>query len=175
MGGYYSLPRINHKDLKSKNQICSYILCNYMGMSKVDTVRFSLNIPAGGPVSMGGNSHLGAIFGQKGVKPQVFFKDFNDNNGKSVVAGSVLMVTMKVHTDDQKKKTIKYRFCRKQPAAKLLKKAAGDAKIISEEKVRELAREKIGDTNCYEDDIESAFRTLKGTAKSCGIVVEGAK
>ena len=144
-------------------------------MSKVDTVRFSLNIPAGGPVSMGGNSHLGAIFGQKGIRPQVFFKDFNDKYGKSVTPGGALMVTMKVFTDDQKKKTINYRFCRVEASAKLLKKAAGAAKVLSEEKVREIAREKIGDTNCYEDDLESAFRSLKGTAKSCGILVEGAK
>jgi large subunit ribosomal protein L11 len=144
-------------------------------MSKVDTVRFSLNIPNGGPISMAGNSHLGAIFGQKGIKPQVFFKDFNDNYGKSVAPGSSLMVTMKVITDDKKKKTISYRFCRVPAAAKLLKEAAGGSKVLSEEQVREIAKQKICDTNCYSGDIESAIRTLRGTAKSCGITVEGAR
>jgi large subunit ribosomal protein L11 len=37
--------------------------------------------------------------------------------------------------------------------------------------VRELAEQKMGDMNCT--DIESAMRTVKGTARSMGIDVEG--
>jgi large subunit ribosomal protein L11 len=70
----------------------------------------------------------------------------------------------------------------------LLKKAAGlstgkkpgsgskepnKAKVgsVTMKQVRELAEQKMGDMNCT--DIESAMRTVKGTARSMGIDVEG--
>lgn len=63
----------------------------------------------------------------------------------------------------------------------MLKKAAGietgsgepNQKIVGKvtaDQVREIAQTKMPDLNC--DDIESAMRTIEGTARNMGITVE---
>ncbi len=68
------------------------------------------------------------------------------------------------------------------PASYLIKRAAGLAQgsglagretvgQITSDQVREIAQEKMQDLNAH--DIEGAMRIIEGTARSCGIKVEG--
>jgi large subunit ribosomal protein L11 len=68
------------------------------------------------------------------------------------------------------------------PAADLLRKASGIAKgsgtanktkvgTISRSQIEEIARKKMPDLNTT--NVESAVRTIEGTAKSMGLTIEG--
>jgi large subunit ribosomal protein L11 len=68
------------------------------------------------------------------------------------------------------------------PAGDLLRKAAGIPKgsgkpneeksgTISRDKIREIAEKKMPDLNTT--NIDSAMRTIEGTAKSMGLTIEG--
>jgi len=118
---------------------------------------------------------VGPALGQAQVNIMEFCKQFNARTQTKELAGLVVPVVITVYVDRS------FTFVTKTPpAAVLLKKAAGLAKgsgvpnktkvgKVTEAQVLDLAKQKMGDMNCT--DVESAVRTIKGTARSMGIDV----
>ena len=118
---------------------------------------------------------VGPALGQAQVNIMEFCKQFNARTGAKELEGLIIPVVISVYSDRS------FTFITKTPpAAVLLKKAANLAKgsgtpnknkvgKVTEAQVRDLAGQKMGDMNCT--DIESAIRTIKGTARSMGIDV----
>ncbi len=123
---------------------------------------------------------VGPALGQHGVNIMQFCKEFN---AKTAGGDMIIPVVITVYSDRS------FTFILKTPpASALLKRAAGLAtqkkpgsgskepnknKVgkVTEKQVRELAGQKMQDMNTT--DIEAAILTLKGTARSMGIEVEG--
>jgi large subunit ribosomal protein L11 len=143
-------------------------------MKKV-TGQIKLQLPAG---KANPAPPVGPALGQHGVNIMQFCKEFN---AKTAGGDMIIPVVITVYSDRS------FTFVMKTPPASvLLKKAAGLATAkkpgsgskepnknkvgkVTEAQVRELASQKMGDMNCT--DIESAVRTIKGTARSMGIDV----
>ena len=132
-----------------------------------------LQIPAGKATPA---PPVGPALGQHGVNIMDFCKAFNAKTAKQ--EGLIIPVVITVYVDRS------YTFVTKTPpAAILLKKVAGLAKgsgapnkdkvgKVTKAQVEEIARTKLPDLNCT--NVESAVRTVMGTARSMGIdVVEG--
>jgi large subunit ribosomal protein L11 len=132
-----------------------------------------LHIPAGKATPA---PPVGPALGQQGVNIMDFCKAFNAQTAKAG-EGMIIPVIVTVYQDRS------YTFITKTPPASiLLKKAAGLAKgsgVPNKEKVgkvtmaqvEEIARTKLPDLNT--DDLQSAVRTVLGTARSMGIEVTG--
>ena len=116
---------------------------------------------------------VGPALGQHGVNIMEFCKQFNARTQKD--EGSIIPVVITVYKD----RTFTF-VTRTPPASDLLKKAAGIIKgsgaphkdkvgVISKAKVREIAKQKMPDLNAA--SIESAIKSVKGTARSMGIDV----
>lgn len=116
---------------------------------------------------------VGPALGQHGVNIMEFCKAFNaQTKGQE---GTIVPVVITIFTDRS------FTFITKSPPAPvLLKKAAGIAKgsaepnrnrvgQVNREQVREIAQLKIKDLNSY--DLDSAMKTIEGTARSMGIEV----
>ena len=116
---------------------------------------------------------IGTALGPQGVNIMEFCKQFN---AKTANLGDIkIPVVITVFADRS------FTFITKTPpAADLLKKAAkierGSAKpnrekigTISREQIEEIARLKLPDLNT--SDVESAIRTIEGTAKSLGLEI----
>jgi large subunit ribosomal protein L11 len=116
---------------------------------------------------------VGPALGQHGVNIMEFCKAFNaQTKGQE---GTIVPVVVTIFTDRS------FTFITKSPPAPvLLKKAAGIAKgsaepnrsrvgQVSREQIREIAQLKGKDLNSY--DLESAMKTIEGTARSMGIEV----
>ncbi len=118
---------------------------------------------------------LGPALGAAGVNPGQFIQQFNaktsDLNGK--VVGCLITVYHDRSFDLEIKSS---------PAAVLLKEAAGADKgsgtpntesvgSITSDQLKAIAEEKMEDLNA--GSVESAMRTIAGTARSMGIAVEG--
>ena len=119
---------------------------------------------------------VGPALGSHGVNIMQFCKEFN---AKTQGSDMIIPVVITVYSDRS------FTFVMKTPPASvLLKKAAGLStskkpgsgskepnknKVgkVTEKQVRELANQKMQDMNCT--DVESAIRTIKGTARSMGI------
>ena len=131
-------------------------------MKKI-TGQIKLQLPAG---KANPAPPVGPALGQHGVNIMQFCKEFN-----AKTAGGDMIIPVVITTP---------------PASVLLKKAAGLStgkkpgagskepnknKVgkVTEAQVRDLAGQKMGDMNCT--DLESAIRTIKGTARSMGIDV----
>jgi len=143
-------------------------------MKKV-TGQIKLQLPAG---KANPAPPVGPALGQHGVNIMQFCKEFN---AKTAGGDMIIPVVITVYSDRS------FTFVMKTPPASvLLKKAAGlptakkpgagskepnKTKVgkVTEAQVRELAAQKMGDMNCT--DVESAIRTIKGTARSMGIDV----
>jgi large subunit ribosomal protein L11 len=143
-------------------------------MKKV-TGQIKLQLPAG---KANPAPPVGPALGQHGVNIMGFCKEFN---AKTAGGDMIIPVVITVYSDRS------FTFImRTPPASVLLKKAAGLStgkkpgagskepnknKVgkVTEAQVRELAAQKMGDMNCT--DIESAVRTIRGTARSMGIDV----
>jgi large subunit ribosomal protein L11 len=143
-------------------------------MKKV-TGQIKLQLPAG---KANPAPPVGPALGQHGVNIMQFCKEFN---AKTAGGDMIIPVVITVYSDRS------FTFVMKTPPVSvLLKKAAGlptakkpgagskepnKNKVgkVTEDQVRELAKQKIGDMNCT--DIESAIRTIRGTARSMGIDV----
>jgi large subunit ribosomal protein L11 len=141
-------------------------------MKKV-TGQIKLQLPAG---KANPAPPVGPALGQHGVNIMGFCKEFN---ARTAGGDMIIPVVITVYSDRS------FTFILKTPPASvLLKKAAGLATAkkpgsgskepnktkvgsVTEKQVRELAEQKMGDMNCT--DIESAIRSLKGTARSMGI------
>jgi large subunit ribosomal protein L11 len=118
---------------------------------------------------------VGTALGPHGVNIMDFCKNFNARTAKD--DGMVIPVVVTIYADRS------YTFVTKTPpAANLLKKVANLAKgsaepnrnkvgTVTAEQVEEIARQKMPDLNC--ESVESAVRTVRGTARSMGIDVIG--
>ena len=141
-------------------------------MAKKVTGYIKLQVPAG---KANPSPPVGPALGQHGVNIMQFCKEFNARTGDQM--GMVIPVVITVFADRS------FSFITKTPpAAVLLLKAAGlksgsgepnrnKVGKVTEEQVREIATTKLPDLNT--DSVESAMRTVAGTARSMGLVVEG--
>ena len=116
---------------------------------------------------------VGPALGQHGVNIMDFCKKFNAATQKQ--AGMIIPCIITVYSD----KTFTF-ILKTPPASILLKKAAkvekgssttGKEKIgkVTKAQVAEIAQIKLPDLNCL--SLESAIRTVEGTARSMGIEV----
>jgi large subunit ribosomal protein L11 len=120
---------------------------------------------------------VGPALGQAQVNIMEFCKQFNARTQNKEMAGLIIPVVITVYGDRS------FTFVTKTPpAAILLKKAAGLQKgsgtpnkdkvgKVTEKQVREIATQKMPDLNAA--SIESAIKSIKGTARSMGIEVVG--
>ena len=118
---------------------------------------------------------VGTALGPHGVNIMDFCKNFNAKTAKD--EGLVIPVVVTIYADRS------YSFITKTPPASvLLKKAANIAvgsavpnknKVgtVTKKQVEDIAKLKMPDLNC--DSIESAVRTVAGTARSMGLDVVG--
>ena len=118
---------------------------------------------------------VGTALGPHGVNIMDFCKNFNARTQKD--EGLIIPVVVTIYADRS------YTFITKTPPASvLLKKAANIAvgsavpnknKVgsVTKKQVEEIAKAKMPDLNC--DSIESAVRTVAGTARSMGLDVIG--
>jgi large subunit ribosomal protein L11 len=122
---------------------------------------------------------VGPALGPHGINIMAFCKEFN---AKTQGSDMIIPVVLTVYSDRSFSMLLKT-----PPTSVLLKKAAGLAtskkpgagskepnktKVgkVTMKQVRELAEQKMPDMNCT--DIESAVRTVMGTARSMGIDIE---
>ncbi len=120
---------------------------------------------------------VGPALGQAQVNIMEFCKQFNAKTQNKEMAGLIIPVVISVYAD----RTFSF-VTKTPPAAILLKKAAGIDKgsgtpnkekkgKVTEKQVREIATQKMPDLNAA--SIESAIKSIKGTARSMGIEVVG--
>ena len=120
---------------------------------------------------------VGPALGQAQVNIMEFCKQFNARTQNKEMAGLIIPVVITVYGDRS------FSFVTKTPPASiLLKKAAGIDKgsgtpnkekkgKVTEKQVREIATQKMPDLNAA--SIETAIKSIKGTARSMGIEVVG--
>jgi large subunit ribosomal protein L11 len=118
---------------------------------------------------------IGPVLGQHGVNIPNFIKDFNARTAGQ--KGYVIPVVITVYSDKS------FTFITKTPPTSiLLMKAVGADKgspkpnkdkigTVPLAKVVEIAKAQLEDLNT--EDLEAAVRTVRGTARSMGIEVEG--
>ena len=118
---------------------------------------------------------VGPALGQRGVNIMEFCKAFNA--ATQAQAGLIIPVIITVYADRS------FTFITKTPPASvLLKRAAGIEKgsgephkkkvgTVTKQQVREIAELKTPDLTAA--SLEAAIRTVEGTARSMGLVVEG--
>ena len=132
-----------------------------------------LQVPAG---KANPSPPIGPALGQRGLNIMEFCKAFNAQTQK-VEPGLPLPVVISAYSDKSFTFIIKT-----PPTAVLIKKAAGIEKgsprphtdkvgKISRKQVEEIARTKTPDLTAA--DLDAAMRTVAGTARSMGIIVEG--
>lgn len=141
-------------------------------MAKEVTAKIKLQCPAGQATPA---PPVGPALGAHGLNIAQFVKEFNDRTREQM--GLIIPVEISVYKDRS------YDFVLKSPpAAVLLKKAAGLEKAagfvghetagsVTMAQVEEIAQMKMNDLNAR--DLEHACRIIAGTARSCGILVEG--
>ena len=120
---------------------------------------------------------VGPALGQAQVNIMEFCKQFNARTQNKDMAGLIIPVVITVYADRS------FTFVTKTPpAAILLLKAAGVAKgsgtpnkekvgKVTEKQVRDIATQKMPDLNAA--SVETAIKSIKGTARSMGIEVVG--
>jgi large subunit ribosomal protein L11 len=120
---------------------------------------------------------VGPALGQAQVNIMEFCKQFNARTSTKEMEGLVIPVVISVYADRS------FTFITKTPpAAVLLKKAAGIEKgsgtpnkekkgKVTEKQVREIATQKMPDLNAA--SVETAMKSIRGTARSMGIEVIG--
>ena len=119
---------------------------------------------------------IGPALGQRGLNIMEFCKAFNAQT-QGIEPGLPLPVVITVFAD----KSFSF-IVKTPPAPVLLLKAAGlksgsgrpnTNKVgkVTEAQVEEIARTKLPDLNT--EDLESAKRSIRGTARSMGLTVEG--
>ena len=141
-------------------------------MAKKEIGLIKLQIPAG---KANPSPPVGPALGQHGVNIMDFCKAFNAKTQKE--EGMVIPVVITVYADRS------FTFITKTPpAARLLLKAAKIAKgsgepnkekvaTVSKKDIEEIAKIKMPDLTAV--DLDAAVKTIEGTARSMGILVEG--
>jgi large subunit ribosomal protein L11 len=141
-------------------------------MAKKITAQIKLHVPA---AQANPAPPVGPALGQHGVNIMQFCKQFNDQTkGKD---GLILPVVISVYED----RTFTF-IIKSPPSSVLLKRAANLAKAsgtsgkevigkVTRKQVEEIAKQKLQDLNT--SDIATAMKSIEGTARSMGIVVEG--
>ena len=120
---------------------------------------------------------VGPALGQAQVNIMEFCKQFNARTSTPEMTGITIPVVITVYAD----RTFSF-ITKTPPAAVLLKKAAGIVKgsgtpnkekigKVTEAQVREIATQKMPDLNAA--SVETAIKSIKGTARSMGIEVVG--
>ncbi len=118
---------------------------------------------------------IGPALGPHGINIMEFCKAFNSRT--KAMGDTIIPAVLTIYAD----RTFTF-ILKTPPASELLKKAAGIIKgsgIPNKEKVgkvtmsqvREIAKTKMPDLNAFA--LDKAVETVKGTAKSMGIEVEG--
>jgi large subunit ribosomal protein L11 len=143
-------------------------------MAQKVTGYVKLQLPAG---KASPSPPVGPALGQHGINIMAFCKDFNARTASQ--EGMIIPVVITVFSDRS------FTFVLKTPPASvLLKKAAGLATVkkpgsgskepnkikvgkVTKKQLEDLAKQKMGDMNTT--IIESAMRSLAGTARSMGI------
>jgi large subunit ribosomal protein L11 len=131
----------------------------------------NLQVPAG---QANPSPPIGPALGQRGVNIMEFCKAFNAKS-KDMEQGAPIPVKITVYSD--RSFTFEMRL---PPASHFLKKAAkvnsgskepgrSSAGTVTMAQVREIAQQKMKDLNT--DDIESAVKTISGSARSMGLQV----
>ncbi len=116
---------------------------------------------------------VGPVLAQHGINISEFCQKFNDKTKEEM--GSVIPVEITVYED----KSYDY-ILKEAPVAEMLKKAIGIEKgsgtpnkkkvgKITKEKIKEIAEKKMPDLNTK--NLESAVKTVEGTAKNMGIEI----
>ena len=141
-------------------------------MAKKITVMIKLQIPAG---AANPAPPVGPALGQHGVNIMAFCKEFNAKTKDQ--PGMVIPVVITVYADKS------FSFITKSPPASvLLKKAAGITagskepnkdKVgkVTAKQVEDIAKQKMPDLNAA--SVDSAIKSVRGTARSMGIEVVG--
>lgn len=141
-------------------------------MAKKVKAQIKLHVPA---AQANPAPPVGPALGQHGVNIMQFCKQFNDQTkGRD---GLILPVVISVYED----RTFSF-IIKSPPSSVLLKRAANLAKAsgisgkeiigkVTRKQVEEIAKQKMQDLNT--SDLAQAFKSIEGTARSMGIVVEG--
>jgi large subunit ribosomal protein L11 len=119
---------------------------------------------------------VGTALGPQGVNIMDFCKQFNAKTNKEP-DGMIIPVVVTIYSD----RTFTF-ITKTPPASELLKRAAGIVKgsaepnrnkvaKVTRRQVEEIAKVKLVDLNTA--NLESAVRTVMGTARNMGIEVEG--
>lgn len=139
-------------------------------MAKKITAQVKLQCPAG---AANPAPPVGPALGQHGVNIMEFCKQFNAKTQNQ--AGLIIPAIITIYQD----RTFTF-ILKTPPASVLLKKAAGIEKgsgvpnkdkvgKVTKKQVEEIAKLKLPDLNC--DSLDSAIKTVQGTARSMGIDV----
>jgi large subunit ribosomal protein L11 len=118
---------------------------------------------------------IGPALGAAGVNIPLFCKDFNARTQKDAAENLVIPTIITVYAD----RTFSFEL-RTPPAAILLMKAARLEKgsgepnknkvgKVTSKQIEEIAKQKMPDLNTT--DLESAIKTISGTARSMGITI----
>ncbi len=141
-------------------------------MAKKVTGQVKLQIAAGKATPA---PPVGPALGQAQINIMEFCKQFNAKTSSKDLEGLIIPVVITVYNDRS------FTFVTKTPpAAILLAKAAGVAKgsgtpnkdkvgKVTEKQVAEIAKQKMPDLNAA--SVETAIKSIKGTARSMGIEV----
>jgi len=140
-------------------------------MAKKLQAMVKLQLPAGKATPA---QPVGTALGPQGVNIMDFCKQFNGKTSKEP-EGMIIPVLVTIYTD----RTFTF-ILKTPPASELLKRAAGIVKgsgepnrtkvgKVTRKQVEEIAKTKMPDLNTTR--IESAIRTVMGTARNMGIEV----
>jgi large subunit ribosomal protein L11 len=141
-------------------------------MAKKLQAMVKLQLPAGKATPA---QPVGTALGPQGVNIMEFCKQFNGKTAKEP-EGMIIPVLVTIYTD----RTFTF-ILKTPPASELLKRAAGIVKgsgepnrtkvgKVTQKQVEQIAKTKLPDLNTT--SLESAIRTVKGTARNMGIEVE---
>lgn len=137
-------------------------------MAKKVIGEIKLQVPAG---QANPSPPVGPALGQHGVNIMQFCKEFNARTQDD--EGMIIPVVITVYGDRS------FTFITKTPPTPILLKEAAGLKSgsgepnlvkvgrVSEDQIRQIAEKKLPDL--YEEDLETAMRTVTGTARSMGI------